>query len=349
MAGKQIELEFSVADGGSKILEDLKHVKSIADGNDAYTGLNYRLSPQSRNALENDLKTIQKSVEKANTASGSSVNMSALQKEVAARRQITIETEKTIAAAKQMQQATEATAKATQDSAKAKKNDTAESTRMMNIEMQMGNYAKKYGDNISKNITLQAKFNDLMGKVQRGDIGAQEAAKEWAAYRLECRKAGVEVETLGQKLNKLFGESFKQRAKFLISTSALAAARQAVRDVKEIDSAMTELRKVTDETADTYNKFMVNAGSRAKDIGATMSDVIKSTADFARLGYDIKDASKLADAAIVLKNVGDGITDIDDASEKIISVVKAFPEFEGNAMSVVDKMNEVGKQYCPAA
>lgn len=55
--------------------------------------------------------------------------------------------------------------------------------------------------------------------------------------------------------------------------------KKMVRTVIELDSAMTELKKVTDETDATYNRFMKNAASRAKAVGASMSDVITATAD----------------------------------------------------------------------
>lgn len=63
---------------------------------------------------------------------------------------------------------------------------------------------------------------------------------------------------------------------------------------------------------------------------------------FARLGYDMSAASSLADAAIVYKNVGDGISDISTASESIISTLKAFNLEAGKAMNVVDVFNAIG-------
>ena len=90
---------------------------------------------------------------------------------------------------------------------------------------------------------------------------------------------------------------------------------------------MTQLRKVTDETDSTYEKFFDGVSDRAKDIGATMSDTINASADFARLGYDIDTASKMADAALVYKNVGDNITDIGQASQSLTSTIQAFKDF----------------------
>jgi len=98
-----------------------------------------------------------------------------------------------------------------------------------------------------------------------------------------------------------------------IIMAAVHGARQMLDIVKDIDAAMTELKKVTDETDAAYTRFLDNAATRAKRLGATLSDTVNATADFARLGYSINEASALADAALVYKNVGDGIEDIGTA------------------------------------
>lgn len=126
---------------------------------------------------------------------------------------------------------------------------------------------------------------------------------------------------------------------------AIRAVRNMVTASIELDTAMTELKKVTDESDATYNRFLEYASTRAAKLGASLSDIVTASADFARLGYDIGDASKLADVATVYKNVGDGIQDINEASESIIATMQAFGISASDAMSIVDKFNEVGNNY----
>lgn len=121
--------------------------------------------------------------------------------------------------------------------------------------------------------------------------------------------------------------------------------RKLVTVVIEIDTAMTELRKVTNETEAAYDSFLAGASGRAKELGTTITDIVNATADFARLGYNLEQASQLADAAVVYKNVGDGIENIDDSSSSIISTMKAFNVEAENSMMIVDKFNEVGNNF----
>lgn len=156
---------------------------------------------------------------------------------------------------------------------------------------------------------------------------------------------GDATKTLSERMGGLASKF----SSWLTVSQAIMYSIQAIRKMVsasiELDTAMTELKKVTDESDATYNKFLENAESRAKKVGASLSDVVTASADFARLGYDIEDASKLADVATVYKNVGDGIQDISEASESIIATMQAFGIGADEAMSIVDKFNEVGNNY----
>lgn len=209
-------------------------------------------------------------------------------------------------------------------------------------------YLQKYGDVMSKNTPgSYQRMIELSEKLKGGFFTGQGGAaqQEFLDIATNARLAGGEVETLGQKVKRVFDEKF---AYGVLATLALYARRgiiQVYNNVVNLDTAMTELKKVTDETDATYNKFLDKAAERAQKLGATMSDVVSSTADFSRLGYSLDEATELADAAIVYKNVGDGIGDISEASESIISTMKAFGIEAKDAMTIVDRYNEVGNKF----
>ena len=116
-------------------------------------------------------------------------------------------------------------------------------------------------------------------------------------------------------------------------------------NVVAIDTAMTELIKVTDETDAAYSKFLKNAGASAKQIGSTVTGLINSTADFARLGYSFTDSQDLAKVANIYAVVGDEIDSVDDATSSLISTMAAFNVQASNAISIVDKFNEIGNRF----
>lgn len=123
--------------------------------------------------------------------------------------------------------------------------------------------------------------------------------------------------------------------------------RRGLQYVKEIDLALTELKKVTDETEAEYDQFLQTASKTADKLGSTISAVTEATATFAKLGYSMDMATEMAEAAIVYKNVGDNIASTEDAADSIISTLKGFGLEASESMGIVDRFNEVGEQYCP--
>ena len=194
---------------------------------------------------------------------------------------------------------------------------------------------------------IMKRFEDLIEAGKSGNYKGtvKDFKKELSELKVEAYAAGLESENLGHKIARVFSEKIG----YGVMAAAAAKLRRSLYEIYEnvvkIDTAMTELKKVTDETDATYSKFLDNAAKRAERLGAVLSDVISATADFARLGYSLNDASSLADVAVVYKNVGDGIENIGDASESIISTMKAFGIAAGDAMSIVDKYNEVGNNF----
>lgn len=115
--------------------------------------------------------------------------------------------------------------------------------------------------------------------------------------------------------------------------------------VVQLDSAMTKLMKVTDETDASYEAFLSDAADKAVQIGTTYADFVDSTASFARLGYNMEDASQLSEVANIYAVVGDEVDGIEGATNSIISTMKAFGIEVDDTMSIVDKFNEVGNRF----
>lgn len=141
-----------------------------------------------------------------------------------------------------------------------------------------------------------------------------------------------------------FAELTRYMSVMTVFQKALSFIKKGVTAVREIDTAMTELKKVTDETSASYEKFTQIAGKVATEVGGTTSDIISSTADYARLGYDLEESTELAKNTAIYKNVGDGI-DIDTATEDIVSITKAYGIAADKSMEVIDVLNEVGNSY----
>lgn len=121
-------------------------------------------------------------------------------------------------------------------------------------------------------------------------------------------------------------------------------ARQAVDVVKQVNSAMIELKKVSNESTVEVDKSFKNMAASAQKLGSSVSEIINLTADWSRLGYNLQDSQKLAGITRLYANVGDGIS-TEEASESLISTLRGFRMQADEAESIVDKFNEVGNNF----
>lgn len=159
------------------------------------------------------------------------------------------------------------------------------------------------------------------------------------------KQNGDATQTLGQRVGGLASKFASWLTVSQLIMYAVNSMRKMISTSIELDTAMTELKKVTDESDASYSQFLENAETRAKTVGSSLTDVVNATADFARLGYNIDEASELADVATIYNNVGDDVESISDASDSIIATMQAFGISADDAMSIVDKFNEVGNNF----
>ena len=213
---------------------------------------------------------------------------------------------------------------------------------------QSGRSSKHYNNIRQGTVYLQ----EYLGQLERGEISVDEFQRRLAGLRTSfaessnaIKSAGENTKTLSERVGGLAAKFTSWLTVSQIVMKLYSSLKKMVSAVIDIDTAMTELKKVTDETSTVYAKYLDDASVRAKKLGATIADTVTASADFARLGYTLDEAAQLADAALVYKNVGDGIEDVSQASESIISTMKAFGIEAENAISIVDKFNEVGNNF----
>lgn len=164
-----------------------------------------------------------------------------------------------------------------------------------------------------------------------------------------AKNAVAGLSASGETLSGVFGRALAMFSGYALVMKIFNKCKQAissiVTQIKDLDLAMTELRKVTDLTETAYSDFYNKIAGISKQIGATVSDTINSTADFARLGYGIVDSTQLAQSALIYKNVGDGIGDVSEATESLISTMKAFKVEAADSIDIVNMFNEVGNNF----
>lgn len=218
---------------------------------------------------------------------------------------------------------------------------TNESTNLRNLVTTINKYEETL-NNLDKRQDLKKRLYDIRDAAEAQSKPFNVLSNEFAELKIDMENAGIAAETLGQKLSRLFKEHFQTA----IAMAGVAMVKQGLREVYnnvvEIDTSMTNLKKVTNETESAYSSFLSSASSQARELGASISDVIDSTAEWSRLGYALDESQELAKWSTVLSNIGDGIDSASDAASYLVSILKGFRMEADEVEHVVNVLNSVG-------
>jgi len=164
---------------------------------------------------------------------------------------------------------------------------------------------------------------------------------EFTDLKRQAELAGKTVKSFGDRLS----DQFKRFGTYFALDNIIDEAVQGIRDmydqVVQIDTAMTDLYKVTDETPERYEQFLGSAQKGAKELGRSVSSYITQSAKWAQMGYGIGDSEQLAKISSIYSNVAD-VTD-ETAVGDIVATLKAFDLATSDAITIVDSLNKLGK------
>lgn len=157
------------------------------------------------------------------------------------------------------------------------------------------------------------------------------------------------------KAGKNFFDLFKEKSKKFIGWFSLTymfslatrTIRSMISDVATLDKAMTNLKKVTDETESNYARFLKTASKQAQELHSTITDLVEQTATWAKLGYSLQDAQNLAKTSMIYSKVGE----IENATavSDLVTVMKAFNIESSKSITIVDALNELGNNFATSA
>lgn len=191
------------------------------------------------------------------------------------------------------------------------------------------------------------KIREWIKELEKGDV----AEARLRAINSEAKQLHAQMAQLG-KIGKsrwqTFTEGIKSFAEWTTASGTVMevvqATKKMISNVKELDDALLELDKVSDLSADGLAKITEEAYALGDTVGKTGKQVINAVTEFKRAGYDMQDSMDMSEAALVMTNVAEGITETSDAAGTLISVLKGFDMAESEAMSIVDMINSTSNQ-----
>lgn len=269
--------------------------------------------------------------------------------------------------AKAAQKAAEKAEKAAKEQAKEIENAASKVDTLRkgfaDLGLQMKSAAEKYPTGTFSEIESDAKqasaaLENLYSSWKSGAIsdkefvaGVKDASGSLKNLRANYAQTRNETDKLTNSTNVL-GDTFShivgKITVWQVVNAAVAKVKrsftEAIDTMKQVDTEMTAIQKVTGNTSAEMEKLGDTAYEAASKYGVAVTDYLESVGTFAKAGY--KDMSEdMAELATKTQLVGDVTSGI--ANQFLLSADAAF-KFEGNVTAlntVLDKANEIENNY----
>lgn len=180
-------------------------------------------------------------------------------------------------------------------------------------------------------------LDELKGKKFTDNSGIQqlqEINRQFRSTQAEIRATGKTGDTvLGGLIEKAKKFSSWMSLTFVIS-SFVGEVRNAVTELKEIDTILTEISKTSDRTAESLNKLEAGSFDKASKYGRTASDYLLGVQEMSRAGFGEAESESMAELSVLVQSAGDMTAEL--ANEYLIATDAAY-QLEGSA----DKLNNV--------
>lgn len=171
-------------------------------------------------------------------------------------------------------------------------------------------------------------------------------------YKVSLKAVDSSVETNAKQADKWkysWSKAFQSFTTYMSVTTVFYQIIHTVKDmiaeVTELDSALTELKKVTDLEGESLQKFTQDAYDAAEAVAKTGTEMVEAATEFAKAGYDENQILQLGELALMYTNIADEEVSAAESAEFMIAQMKAFNIEAEDAIHIIDAVNEVANNF----
>lgn len=150
----------------------------------------------------------------------------------------------------------------------------------------------------------QIAFNNVLGRLGQVDVGLKSISKTT------------------DKVFNTIGNTVRWGVVASGFQGMMNALHESVEYVKDLDRSLTDIMMVTDYSRQQMNEYAKSASEAAKAIGSTTVSMTDATLVFAQQGFDIPEASALAERSTKLANASQQQTSV--TSDQITAMMNAY-------------------------
>lgn len=149
------------------------------------------------------------------------------------------------------------------------------------------------------------------------------------------------------ELGNAFSQAFTKFPIWLIASSSVFLPIQAISDmterVVELDTAMTNLRRVMDIPEYKFNEILEKSIENTERLSGKVEDYLKLVGEFGRTGRNDRESLDLANVSTILQNISE--LTADEAVNSLTAAMISFGIAAEDSITIADKLNEVDNNY----
>lgn len=143
--------------------------------------------------------------------------------------------------------------------------------------------------------------------------------------------------------NKKLGLTYQLANKiYQISKEAIVAM---VKQVFEVDKALTEFKKVSDLRGDDLTAYSKQLAESGREVARTGSEMMEAATMFRKSGFTDAESAELAKIASMYQNIADTEVSASEAAASIVSQLQAFGRDVLDPVHIIDAYNEVANHF----
>ena len=158
---------------------------------------------------------------------------------------------------------------------------------------------------------------------------------------------GFSLKSLGQQIVVTARNVLEYQLAWKAIGLVTRSIRESITLVKELDTAMTNVRVVTGQTSEQALKTINTYAELGKQLGATARQVTEGSIEWLRQGNTIKETSKLLESSTKLSKLG--MIDAATSTELMTATLNGFNLKAQDSESIVDKLVKVDLDYATSA
>lgn len=195
----------------------------------------------------------------------------------------------------------------------------------------------------SNQMTFSAELDSLLTKLgqARDDTSYRKIANQFRVIKSEIKSMGLEGGTFIQSL----WANMKKFASWMGMTTIMSRfgmeVRQAVTELKDLDTILTEISKTSDRTDESLRKLGNTSFNTASKYGRTASDYLTSIQEMSRAGFEEGKSDEMAELSVLAQSAGDMTAEL--ANEYLIATNAGY-KLAGDTEklnSVLDSQNYI--------